>query len=93
MNKKELARKLKSREGMSWDQAIRVVNGVFEDIADEVANGNDVYIAKFGRIFTAKIASKRCVHPETKKDVVIPAHKIVRFRMAEEFRRKLEAVR
>lgn len=87
--KKELVRKLRVREGMTWDQATRIVNDLFEDISDAVGNGESVYIPKFGKFFTTTIARKRCKHPKTKKNVVVPEHKIVRFRMAEEFRGKL----
>lgn len=91
MTKKELISNLRDREGMTWDQATRIVNTLFEEIANEVASGKDVYIPKFGRLFTTTVARKRCVHPVTKEEVIMPAHPIVRFRMAEEFRRKLNA--
>lgn len=90
MTKKELINNLRLREGLTWNQATRIVNSLFDEIATEVANGHDVYIPKFGRFFTAKVAKKRCVHPVTKQDIIMPEHKIVRFRMAEEFRRKLK---
>lgn len=91
MNKKELVNNLRKREGLTWGCATRIVNGVFEDIAKEVAGGNDVYIPKFGRFYTTTVATKSCKHPKTKDRVILPAHPIVRFRMAEEFRRKLNA--
>lgn len=90
MTKKELINKLRSREGMTWDQATRIVNTIFEEVAIDVAKGNQVYIPKFGRFFTTTVATKRCKHPVTKKYVTMPAHQIARFRMAEEFRRKLK---
>lgn len=88
--KKQLIANLRARENMTWDQATRVVNGLFDEIADEVSGGNDVYIPKFGRFYSALVAKKRCVHPVTKKDIIMPEHPIVRFRMAEELRRKLD---
>lgn len=90
MTKKVLVNRLRLREDMTWDQATRVVNGVFDDIADEVTSGGDVYIPKFGRFFATTVAEKRCKHPKTKKDVILPAHRIIRFRMAEGLRRKME---
>ena len=90
MTKKELISKLRSREDMTWDQATRIVNSIFDDISNDVAKGNQVYIPKFGRFFTTTIAIKSCKHPVTKKCVILPAHSIVRFHMAEEFRRKLK---
>lgn len=89
MNKKQLITNVRAREDMTWEQATRIVNDIFEDISNDVAKGVDTYIPKFGRFFTTTVARKRCVHPVTKKDVIMPAHPIVRFRMAEGFRRKL----
>ena len=89
MNKKQLITNVRALEDMTWEQATRIVNDIFEDISNDVAKGVDTYIPKFGRFFTTTVARKRCVHPVTKKDVIMPAHPIVRFRMAEEFRRKL----
>lgn len=89
MTKKELINNIRTREGLTREQALRIVNGLFKDISDTVASGGDVYIPKFGRFFTSTVAQKRCVHPVTKEDVITPSHPIVRFRMAEDFRRKL----
>lgn len=89
MNKKQLIANVRTRENMTWEQATRIVNDIFEDISNDVAKGVDTYIPEFGRFFTTTVARKRCVHPVTKKEVITPAHPIVRFRMAEEFRRKL----
>ena len=88
MNKKQLITNVRAREDMTWEQATRIVNDIFEDISNDVAKGVDTYIPKFGRFFTTTVAKKRCVHPVTKKDVIMPAHPIVRFRMAEEFRNR-----
>lgn len=89
VSKKQLINDLRVREGITWEQATRIVNSLFGQISDAVASGDEVYIPKFGRFFTTTVAKKRCVHPVTKNDVIMPAHPIVRFRMAEEFRRKL----
>ena len=88
--KKQIIEQLRAREEMTWDQATRVVNSIFDDISNEVANGNDVYIPRFGRFFTSMISTKHCKHPVTKNDVIMPPHKIVRFRMAEEFKRRMK---
>lgn len=89
MTKKEIINNVRIREGITWEQATRIVNSVFADISKEVAAGNDVYIPKFGRFFTTTVSEKRCKHPETKEYIMLPSHQIVRFRMAEGLRRKL----
>lgn len=91
MTKKQLINNLRVREGMTLEQASRIVHNIFEDIAVEVVTGKDVYIPKFGRFFTTTVAKKRCKHPKTKEDVIIPAHGIVRFRMASDLKRRLNA--
>lgn len=89
MTKKNLINNVRLREGLTWGQATRIVNEMFEDISDAVAGGDNVYIPKFGRFFTTEIETKRCKHPKTGEYVTKPRHEIVRFRMSEEFRRKL----
>lgn len=89
MTKRQLINNLRRRENMTLEKATSVVNGIFDDISDEVAAGNDVYIPRFGRFYIGNVSSKRCVHPTTKEDITLPPHPIVRFRMSEGFRRKL----
>lgn len=88
-SKKQLIAHLRVCEGLTWDQATHIVNSLFDKIGDEVSAGNDVYIPKFGRFYLTSVAKKRCVHPVTKKDIIMPEHPVVRFRTAEDLRRKL----
>lgn len=90
MTKKELITHIRDSESMTWEQTTRIVNNIFDTIANEVAKGNDVYIPKFGRFFLTSVADKRCKHPVTKKDIITPAHKVIRLRMAEDLKRKLK---
>ena len=90
MTKKELINNLRIREGLTWGQTTRIVNSLFNDISDAIINGEDVYIPKFGRFFTAILNEKRGVHPKNKKVVITPTHPIVRFRMSEDFKRRLK---
>lgn len=90
MTKRELAGRLRIREGLTWDQSKRIITDLFNDIADEVANGGEVYVPKFGRFFRGDVSQKKCKHPITKNFVTLPPRKVVRFRMAIELKRKLE---
>lgn len=90
MTKKELANRLRIREGMTHAQSKRIITDLFNDIADEVVKGEDVYIPKFGLFFLSDVTQKRCKHPITKEYIMLPPHKVVRLRMAEELKRKLE---
>lgn len=90
MNKRQLINHVRTSQSMTWDQATQIVESIFDKIADEVAAGNDVYIPKFGRFYLTSVADKHCKHPITKEDLVTPAHKVVRLRMAVELKRKLK---
>ena len=37
MNKKQLITNVRAREDMTWEQATRIVNDIFEDISNDVA--------------------------------------------------------
>lgn len=90
MTKKELINNLRVREGMTWEQSKRIVNSLFDEISTAVVENGDMYIPKFGRFFIGTVAEKHCIHPVTREKVIMPAHPIIRFRMAAGFRRKLE---
>lgn len=90
MTKKELINRIRVKEAMTWKQATRIVDEIFDQITNEVIGGNDVYIPKFGRFFLTDVADKHCKHPITKEDIITPAHKVIRLRMAEELKRKLK---
>lgn len=90
MTKKELISRLRDSESMTWVQATRIVNKIFDTIAEEMVKGNDVYIPKFGRFFLTDVANRRCKHPVTGENIIIPPHKVIRVRMAKELKRKLK---
>lgn len=92
MTKKKLISKLRDTESMTWEQATRIVDMIFDTVTEEVINGNDVYIPKFGRFYLAHVADKRCKHPVTKEEIITPAHNVVRLRMAEELKRKVGGI-
>lgn len=90
MTKKELINQIRIEESMTWNQATRIVDRVFDTIATEVAKGNNVYIPKFGKFFLASVADKHCKHPVTKEDMITPKHNVIRLRMAAGMKQKLK---
>lgn len=90
MTKKSLVNKIRMEESMTWEQATRIVDTVFDTIADEVVKGNDVYIPKFGRFFLTSVSDKRCKHPVTHEDIIVPKHSVIKLRLAAGLKRKLE---
>ena len=66
--------------GIPKKDCIRIVESVFEIIKDDLGKGNDVMISGFGK-WTVKAKKKRKGrNPQTGKELMINARKVVTFR-------------
>jgi integration host factor subunit alpha len=66
--------------GIPKNECIRIVESVFEIIKDDLDKGNDVMISGFGK-WTVKAKKKRKGrNPQTGKELMIDARKVVTFR-------------
>ena len=66
--------------GIPKKECIRIVESVFEIIKDDLDKGNDVMISGFGK-WTVKAKKKRKGrNPQTGKEMMIDARKVVTFR-------------
>ncbi|NPA57755.1 MAG: integration host factor subunit beta [Aquificae bacterium] len=70
----------------------KVVNRVFEMIADEIVNGKDnhkIQISGFGTFVVKKRAPKIGRNPKTKEEKLIPERYGVSFKVGKKLQRKL----
>ena len=66
--------------GIPKKECIRIVESVFEIVKDDLEKGNDVMISGFGK-WTVKAKKKRKGrNPQTGKELMIRARKVVTFR-------------
>jgi integration host factor subunit alpha len=66
--------------GIPKKECVRIVESVFEIIKDDLDRGNDVMISGFGK-WTVKTKKKRKGrNPQTGKELMIDARKVVTFR-------------
>ena len=83
MNKKELVKVVSERIGMSQKDATEIVEEVFYAISEELANGGEVSISKFGKFLPVEVAEREARNPQDPEaTVVVPAHKRVKFKAA-----------
>ena len=61
-----------------------------EVIAEELAKGEYVHIADFGKFTTVTMPAKAAVDPRTKKKIIVPEHKQARLKFYSEVKSKIE---
>lgn len=75
-----------ARTGTDRTAAAKAVTALVEAMAEALARGEDVHLARFGR-FTVRIASERAgVNPRTGEPMTVPARRRVAFAPYREFR-------
>lgn len=69
-----------SVDGLSKSQVEQVIVGTFDAIRDELAKGNDVSIAGFGKFTVVARAERQGRNPQTGEEISIPPRKVVVFK-------------
>ena len=73
MNKSELTGRLAGRTGMSRAAAADAVDGVFDTIAEALADGEDVRILGFGTFGTRNRPARTARNPRTGESIPVAA--------------------
>ena len=82
MNQSQLAKKVSSLTGGNFTkiQAEQCINATFDSIVDALKNGEkEVHIAGFGKFIAVNRAARKARNPQTNKEIIIPATRIIRF--------------
>ena len=80
MNKDDLVSAVANSVGMSWADAGRAVESVFDNITSSLQAGNDVRLVGFG---TFSVSHRNAItgrNPRTGAPVQIPARKVPKFK-------------
>ena len=90
--KKDLANKLHKRLGFSKNYSLELVGDFFDTIISELINKNIIKISSFGtfEVFNKKERVGR--NPKTKKEFIISARKVVRFKPSLLVKNKLNKI-
>jgi nucleoid DNA-binding protein len=82
MTKQEFVDKLAKSGDMTKKQAAQALDLVFNQIREELANGEEVSIPGFGKFAVAQRAARTGVNPRTKAKIQIKATKAPKFTAA-----------
>lgn len=80
MRKPELAAAIAKQADISKDKASQVLNVILDEIASNVAKGNDVNLIGFGSFTVRERAARTGKNPQTGEPLNIPASKTVAFK-------------
>ena len=80
MNKNELVSAVAEKAGLTKVDAKKAIDATTEVIADALKAGDKVALIGFGTFSVVEKAERKGVNPATKKEIVIPAKKVVKFK-------------
>lgn len=90
MTKREIARKIARKTGLQEDDIRLVLDKFFEVVIESMAQGNNVYLRKFGT-FLVKKRNEKIGRVITKnKTIVIPTHYVPAFKACRVFKNKIK---
>jgi len=80
MNKKEMVDALAAKSGMTKTDSKMALDAMLEVIGETLKKGENVALVGFGSFSVVERPERKGVNPATKKAIVIPARKAVKFK-------------
>lgn len=80
LNKKALVEVVADKLGKKKKDTTIVVDAIFDEIINTLADGGKVDISGFGKFEVTERAQRTGINPSTKEEIVIPASKAPKFR-------------
>lgn len=76
----ELVKSFAESNGITQQKAEEMIRGVFDLVIDDLENRGKASITSFGSFELKDVAERTGINPQTKEEIVIPAHKKVSFK-------------
>ena len=86
MNKVELVKVVAEETGLTQKEVNAVVDTFFNTVIADLAEGNEVALAGFGKFVVKKRAARTSINPRTKQAISVPASKAPTFRAGKQFK-------
>lgn len=82
MNKAQMIMKMmeKPKGHVSHIDMQRILDGMFEEIRNALANGEDVMLSGLGTFTVRDRAERTCINPQTKEQMTVPAKRVPVFK-------------
>jgi DNA-binding protein HU-beta len=90
INKDELARAVAGRSGLQNSQAKAAVEATLEEIAKQIAAGNEVRLTGFGKFSAAQREARQGRNPQTGETIQIAAKRVPKFSAGAELKKAVQ---
>ena len=80
MNKIELVKVVADKTNLTQKEVAAVVDELLDTIVVDLAKGNEVALAGFGKFVVKTRAARESINPRTKEKITIPASKNPKFK-------------
>ncbi len=80
LTKNEMVKRVQDKTGLTKKESMAGLDGLFEIIKDELSHGKSVMISGFGKWTVVKKKARKGRNPQTGKDLIIDARKVVTFK-------------
>lgn len=91
MTKNDIAAKLCYRLGFQRTRAIQTVDAVTDILKDAFVKGENIYLRGFGTFEVKITPEKPARNIRAGTQVVVPAHKTVKFKLSKELKNKMNS--
>lgn len=89
MTQKEAAARISEKTGVERKEAEAVMEALMSAVKNSMCEGKNIYLRGFGTFFIKKRARKPARIISRGEQIIIPAHNIVKFKPAPNFKKKL----
>lgn len=89
MNKNELITVVAETTGFTKKDVGTIIDSVFSNISKALSEGENVKISDFGQFVVKERAERQGRNPKTGEEVLIPASKTVKFKLAKGLKEKM----
>ena len=90
MNTTELINAMAEKAGLSKADAKKAVDAFVETVSEALVKGDKVALIGFGTFGVAEKGERTGINPATKAKIVIPAKKVVKFKVGAELAEKVK---
>ncbi len=90
MTKAELVSYIAKEAGMTKSAAEKALNAFIKGVTEALSRGEKVTLVGFGTFYVAERAARKGRNPQTKKEIIIPAAKVPKFKPGKNLRESVK---
>ncbi|MCP2519635.1 HU family DNA-binding protein [Candidatus Aminicenantes bacterium AC-708-M15] len=79
MNKRDIIEKIAEDSGITKEQAVKVINSIFNGIENALSRGEKVTLSGFGSFSVIRRKERKARNPRTGEIIKIPSKKAIKF--------------